>query len=452
MSGDLSYASTLETYTDAAVYDESEKAVTYLNTIRDIVGLSPIVKNEKLKEMADFHSKYMNYNKLVSSIEESDLEFFRGRYPWDRAAYFNYEPSYIYEFSKEGYTNFEEGMKALINDPISRSIILDPVYTDIGMANDGSYYSFEFGGDSTISNLFFNYPNVNQYNIPTVWANADYELYYKDIDGLPDEVGVPITVTHYGAEGYTYKDISVSMTNIDTGEEVPFIISEPGENYLLSNTLTILPLVKYDKNTQYQMDIRFSYEVMEGIRIIEKSFMKLYSFTTEQNFPTTVTSPYMTRGMFTEMLVRELVRSQGSEYQLIEPLEARFNDVGINHSQSIYIYTASTEGLISGFPDNEFKPELNITKEQAYTILVKGYEKVNGSIVLPETDQLSFYSDYLTVSSWAYTNVQKAVELGIILDPNYMIKPGDYLTEDDFDLILSLYQKVIKDPPNLEEN
>lgn len=445
MSGNISYGSIFDENSELLEYDESDIALTYLNQIRTNYGLSLITKNTILKDMAYTHSKYMNYNNSVSSIEESDYIFFRGRYPWDRATYFKYKPSYIYEFSKKGYTNFVEGIKSLMSDPISRSILLDPVYTEIGMANFNSYYTFELGGEGNTVNRFVQYPYANQVNVPTIWDRADLDLYYKDIDGLPDEVGLPITVTWYGQKGLDYSEIEVRLTNVDTDKAVPFMISEPGENYLLDNTLTILPLVEYDKNTKYQVNIQFSYKVVDNEDSYEREFLKLYSFTTEENLPQTVTSPYMTRGMFTEMLIRELVKSQGNEYQLIEPLEARFSDVGITHYQSIYIYTASSEGLISGFPDQEFKPDLNITKEQAYTILVKGYEKVKGQVDLPDEDRLPVYSDYKNVSLWAYENIQKAVELGIIADKNTLIKPKDYLTEDDFDTILDLYQKVIKD-------
>ncbi len=106
--------------------------------------------NDLLKEMAINHSKYMNENKSFSTVEVQDKINYKGRFPWDRANYVGYEGNYVYEFIVRDIKNFNSGVSQVINDPIKRTILFNPLYEDIGMGMENGYASFVIGGDSLL--------------------------------------------------------------------------------------------------------------------------------------------------------------------------------------------------------------------------------------------------------------------------------------------------------------
>lgn len=410
--------------------DVIETTVDEFNVIRENLALEPLVTNEILKSMAQVHSKYMDYNNTLSSIEESDFEFFRGRYPWDRATYFKYGPDYIYEFVKKDVINYQQGLEELLYDPVSRNILLDPMYTEIGMAVEGDYFSYEFGGNERTRVTYVNFPYTNQQNVRTVWHGDSFDALYKGIEILNEQVGVPITITYYGEEIKEISNLNVILMNKTKNETVPFKVLMPGDYYLLKNTLTILPLDTYDYDTHYQIQINFVRERTNGLAM---PFKSMYSFTTESMSRDTIKSPYITRGEFTEKLVRNFA------FPLIEPLEPKFLDVDLTKPQSIYIYTANDQGLINGLSESKFEPDLNITREQAYIIFVRAFENEHEPILVTDEDIMDTYNDSEMVSFWAEDYVIKAHELGIVMNNNGSIHPGNYLTTEDFESMLSQY-------------
>lgn len=412
--------------------DAVVRTMSEFNEVRERLGLSPMTINEDLKDMAKIHSKYMNYNYVLSSIEESDLDFFRGRYPWDRATYFDYNADYVYEFVKKDVINYSQGMQTLMSDPVGRYILFDPMYNEAGMAIEDDYVTYLFGGNSAEGSKFVTYPYGDQSSVKARWHGDSYENLYNDLDA-EYEVGLPITITYYGGVIDTLLDVDIKLMNKDTNEKEPFELVMPGDYYLLKNTLTILPLKAFDYNTTYQVHIEFDLLKTDGKT---RSLNSIYSFTTEAGVNDLIKSPYITRGEFTEDLVKEFA------YDLVEPLESKFMDVPLSSKQSIYIYSASREGLINGLSENQFSPDLNITKEQAYVIFVRAFENRNESIIVTDEASLKSYLDHTTISDWALSYLLKASELGIIADVKGLIQPDKYLTKDEFELMVQLYNKT----------
>lgn len=423
--------------------DAVATAVNDFNEIRRNLSLPDMTVSEVLKEMAQVHSKYMAYNKTLTSIEESDDNFFRGRYPWDRSNYFKYDKDYIYEFVKKGIVNYQNGMDELLDDPVTRYFMLDPMYSDIGMAVEEDYFTFDIGGDRLGTGLYVNYPYSTQESIPARWRGDSFEELYRGISLNYDKVGMPVTVTYYGDDFRDFTDIRASILNVDTNQWIPIEILQSGEHYLLTNTLTLLPLEPYDFDTTYQVSLTMDRITKNG-EIKDRDFNKIYHFSTESlwNGAAEINSPYITRGGFTE----KLVRSFG--YELIETLEPKFTDVSLSSYTGRHIYTAYNLGLINGFSESKFRPELNITKEQAYVIFVRAYENqdLNESgegekktIEITNPNRLSIYYDDQTISGWAYEYVLKASELGIVTDSLGYLNPGNYLTEEDFYRMLDRY-------------
>jgi len=412
--------------------DAVVRTINEFNVVRQSLGLSPMTINEDLKDMAKMHSKYMNHNYVLSSIEESDYEFFRGRYPWDRAAYFDYDADYVYEFVKKDIVNYGQGLSKLINDPVGRYILFDPMYIEAGMAIEEGYVTYLFGGNQEEASTFVNYPYRDQTDVVTQWHGDSYDAIYEDVMA-ENKVGLPITVTHYGGDIEMLLAVDIKLRNQNKDEKVDFELLMPGDYYLLKNTLTILPIKPFDYNTSYDVHVEFDMLKTDG-EIVD--YEVNYSFTTEGETLDLDKSPYITRGTFTEDLVKEF------GYNLVEPLESKFIDVPLSSQQSIYIYTASREGLINGLSANEFSPDLNITKEQAYIIFVRAFENKNDPIIVTDEGLLNGYLDHLSISDWARSYLLKASELGIIADVKGLIQPDKYLTKDEFELMVQLYNKT----------
>lgn len=437
-----------EAYKEAVVLDERQTALAKFNEIREVLGgeFKPLTINEALTEMAQTHATYMRFNNVFTSVEDSDLKFFRGRYPWDRAAYYKYDAAYIYEFIRKDLTNFGEGLQSLIEDPISRSFLLDPRYTDIGMGRDEGYFTFIIGGEHKHLSRLVNYPLKNRqkddtaFHIPTVWHGDSKEALYALAEEKVGQVGMPITESYYGKQILRTEEESVILTNVDNNTVLDAVVLGAGKHFLLENTITVLPLKPYERNSKYQVQLTYILVTEDDAGNIKREKRSsFYHFYTDSGLAEGATSPYVTRANFTEALVK----AEG--YGLIEPLAIRFTDVSINNTMSKFIYTANTYGLINGFPDGSFGPELNITKEQAYTILIKAYEKQQRTVNLTFLDTRAFdstYEDREDISDWALTYIKKAAKIGIVY-PGNTINPKAYLTEEEFSDILKRYKNVI---------
>lgn len=417
------------------VYDEAERTIESLNDTRKSLGLSPFVMNDLLKEMAINHSKYMNENKSFSTVEVQDKINYKGRFPWDRANYVGYKGNYVYEFIVRDIKNFNSGIAQVVNDPIKRTILFNPLYEDIGMGMENGYASFVIGGDSSSDGQFVTYPYNGQEGVKTSNNSKKYASYFGDkkID-FDDYVGLPISVSYYGDKIKSVKNLSADIHEKKSGKKVKSVVLKPGENNYLENTLLLIPLKRYERGREYQAKIEFDIVLKDGS---SKKYKKVINFTTEYYKSVKIEQKYITRGKFTQMLVKN------ENYTLIEPLEFRFSDVKLNDPLSRYIYTATSKNLIEGFPSGKFEPDLNITKEQAYTILVKAFEGSKGSIKISKNYAIKDkYSDALGVSEWAKPFVEKADKIGIIISDGNKLKSRSYLTESEYKRMLKKYMSA----------
>ena len=84
-----------------------------------------------------------------------------------------------------------------------------------------------------------------------------------------------------------------------------------------------------------------------------------------------------------------------------------FSDVKSSHWAYVAIEKLSSKGIINGFSDGEFKPEEEVTREQAVKMLVSAFGIVPGDITFPE------FSD-VDKSQWYNFYIEIAVESGIV--------------------------------------
>ena len=434
--GGMAFASTIDrqSINDA---DEIERTVNAINISRENMSLRPLRVNNTLKEMALTHSKYMNHNKTLTSMEQAGKLYFRGRYPWDRANFYKYNKAYVYEFVKKDLNNYMEGYNQFIHDPITRIVLLDNQYLDIGMNKENNYFTYLLGGSVRTEDQLVIYPYEGLKNVPLKWQGDSHSLLYKNTT-TNGNYGLPVTVTYYGNTIEKVTSLKSSIIRKDSGKAVSHRVLLPSDFHQLKNTITLLPLEAYDQNTTYQVKVSSILRLENGsLKYVNETI----DFTTTSSVIKATDSRYLTRALFVE----KVLKNQLLGFTLQEPLKLEFKDVDIKSTESIYIYTASQENLISGFPDQSFRPLINITKEQAYIILIKAYEKKFPKIVLSGHDPLNQYLDHTKISSWARESLLKAQQLGILIHTNKKIEPQAYIKEDEFDQIMALFSKVLKE-------
>ncbi|OWA35023.1 hypothetical protein B9G55_14915 [Saccharibacillus sp. O16] len=118
----------------------------------------------------------------------------------------------------------------------------------------------------------------------------------------------------------------------------------------------------------------------------------------------------MTRAEFAEVMVRGLgLKPQTGK--------ARFSDVQEGDWYNEAILTASQYGLIEGFEDGTFRPQDNITREQAMQIMAKAMKVSGLKQKLAAGDAAALlvpFADAAKVSAWAKNSVADNLQAGIV--------------------------------------
>lgn len=118
------------------------------------------------------------------------------------------------------------------------------------------------------------------------------------------------------------------------------------------------------------------------------------------------------------MVVTILHRMEGSP----AALPAAFTDVDAGQYYAGPVAWASGGGIVTGYPDNTFRPQVSITREQMAAILYR-YAGYRGLQVSP-TGDLSAFPDAGTVSAYAVDAMRWAVAAGLINGENGRLNPG----------------------------
>jgi hypothetical protein len=115
-----------------------------------------------------------------------------------------------------------------------------------------------------------------------------------------------------------------------------------------------------------------------------------------------------------------------------------FNDVAARYWGAAAIGAVSSAGLVTGFPDGNFKPEDKLTRAQALVILAKalgpGYS---------DQRELAKYSDAQSVPNWAMPSVTRAASAHIIANfPDAgVINPNGFATRGEVAALM--YQTLV---------
>ncbi|TKJ87212.1 hypothetical protein PaeCFBP13512_18490 [Paenibacillus sp. CFBP13512] len=148
-----------------------------------------------------------------------------------------------------------------------------------------------------------------------------------------------------------------------------------------------------------------------------------------------------TRAQFMSMLTRltltpEQIRSSGDH-------EVSFNDIDRSAWYMPELQAAIEHGIAKGFNANDFKPDMEINREQAAKML-------SGALytLLPETDQM-YYVDSSKVSEWAKQEVNSLTSINILQGyPDQSFRPYANLTRAESATMIerAMRKGMIEDP------
>ena len=125
----------------------------------------------------------------------------------------------------------------------------------------------------------------------------------------------------------------------------------------------------------------------------------------------------ITRAEFSAIMVRALglrAKEYSKEYE--EEYNEEFSDVKSGEWYTEDIKTISQYNLVKGYGDGTFKPDGNITRQEAMTILVRAMTitKLGEEDMLDAGEILTAFSDDDEISNWAKDSVVKCLETGIV--------------------------------------
>jgi hypothetical protein len=119
-----------------------------------------------------------------------------------------------------------------------------------------------------------------------------------------------------------------------------------------------------------------------------------------------------------------------------------FRDVPSNYWATPAIQSAYRMGFLSGYPNNQFRPEQNIPKEQVLTALANGLNyQASGSI----NSILDYYSDEENIADFAIEPIAAATENNLVVNyPNLrQLNPKDTATRAE--VAAMIYQGLVSE-------
>ncbi|MCC5910367.1 MAG: InlB B-repeat-containing protein, partial [Clostridiaceae bacterium] len=114
----------------------------------------------------------------------------------------------------------------------------------------------------------------------------------------------------------------------------------------------------------------------------------------------------ITRGEFAEYITKAL-----GIYRTDIIITTKFIDVGETDELATAITIATDYGIITGYPDNTFKPNTKISREEAMTMYAKAMDIID--LVAINNNNIEYYTDKEQIAEWAYEHVVNTVSSGV---------------------------------------
>ena len=160
----------------------------------------------------------------------------------------------------------------------------------------------------------------------------------------------------------------------------------------------------------------------------------------------------ITRAEFSAIIVRALGLPEGTG---VSP----FHDVSATYWCCGYIETAVSFGLMSGYPDGNFCPDEQFTREQAMTVVARAMDITKLDAGFSDGgigSLLSRYSDVSSVSAYAVNGAAACLKTGIITSkPDGTLAPQDNITRAETAVVvqrLLVKSGLINSPESDSEN
>jgi len=116
---------------------------------------------------------------------------------------------------------------------------------------------------------------------------------------------------------------------------------------------------------------------------------------------------FITRAETAALLVRTMTTSFGvGVHRSADGINGKFSDVSSDAWYAEYLAIAYSYGLIQGFTDGSFRPDIPITREQFAAMLARTATIQTGGVLT--------YSDAANISGWAYDYVYTALAVGFM--------------------------------------
>ncbi|MBF4694741.1 cadherin-like beta sandwich domain-containing protein [Fusibacter ferrireducens] len=133
----------------------------------------------------------------------------------------------------------------------------------------------------------------------------------------------------------------------------------------------------------------------------------------------------ITRADFSEYLVRALgLYREGATHAI------HYSDVTNANARALGIYIASENGIVSGYPDGTFKPNQQITREEAMVMYRNAMKLTN--LTGDDSGRYSTFKDFTEVSGWASESVRDVLSAHIfngteplMISPKSNLKYGE---------------------------
>jgi hypothetical protein len=94
--------------------------------------------------------------------------------------------------------------------------------------------------------------------------------------------------------------------------------------------------------------------------------------------------------------------------------KAKFSDVKTSDWYYNAVVWAAENGIVTGYTDDTFKPNAAVTREQAAAMLNRFAKMRNAKGKMDNEIEMTDFSDFGSVSSWAAADMEWAVRTGII--------------------------------------
>lgn len=172
----------------------------------------------------------------------------------------------------------------------------------------------------------------------------------------------------------------------------------------------------------------------EKMAIINLSNDNIIKGVTETEFQP---NKNISRAEFAALITRALKVEENQEHGFID----------VNQSEwfSGYVGAAKTASLINGYPDNTFKPDANITRQEAAVIIFNMAKMKGLDISMGETEvrnYLSQFPDYLNIGDWSLSAVGFGVKKGYIPNQIINIEPKKEATRSE---IAGMLYRLLQD-------